>query len=579
MNSIQPYIIALLLLLSFGVQAQDPVEGKISSDTVASEYEIANSEFFLIESAKFALLEDYEKALIHLDKALELDKNNHAAHFKKAELLSMKEEFTEARRSVEKAIELNKSNKYYYVLAAEIAKQQKDMNGVASLYELMVANTTGWELYGEQIIDGFTEAQQFEKALRTLPQLIEYYPNHPELWLKKAELERVNGDLNEANLTLTKAFERFPTDPTILKAHIEQLSVKGEFDKIETILIEQAKVDDKARILLLEFYTTVESDNNIEALVLQNFEDENAALESKILSIGYLFQKEGLNIPLIDSLQSFLESNFPNSALVFESGGYVYDQIAQNSIGEQRQKYYGKAINSYKQGATLNPNNFEAWIRIFDYEQKQAQWKSLQNDVEYLLDLYPNQALLFYYYAESYLGQDDPEEAIALVDQGLRMASRNVLLKSLLLGEKAKILAFQEKNEEADALFNQALRTEEIEERSIYAYAHWLSSKNPAAAIELISLFAEAISPSIQWTIIKANSYKSINKLAEARTVCENFINTQPNALNGELLELYGDVLFQLGQSSSALVQWEKALTLGGFSAKLKEKIATKSIN
>ena len=203
----------------------------------------------------------------------------------------------------------------------------------------------------------------------------------------------------------------------------------------------------------------------------------------------------------------------------------------------------------------------------------------LQKDSEYLIDLYPNQPVLYYYYAESYRGLMDYQEAEALINQGLRMASRNELLKSLLLAQKARIKISCNKEAEADILFNQALNTLQIDERAIYFYADWLAEVNPAASKKLISNFQEAISDGIKWQIVKLKMEFYDNQTIEAKNLAETIMQEKANLLDGSFYELYGDILFRLGSQEEALNQWRKALTLGGFSEKLETKIANKAYN
>lgn len=572
-------IFFLLTVISLGSYAQNTTEGDLKVENEVSEYDVANSEYFMIEAAKYQMLEDYEKAIVHLDKALELDKDNDAVIFKKSEILSIQGEFEKAKETIEKAITLDQKNLYYYVLAAQINQSLNDPKEVASIYQLMVKYTDGWERYGEQIIDAYVETNQNKEALALMDELFQVYPNYPELYLKKAELE-IKENKPQASLnTLAVAYTKFEEDDLVFRAYIDALVTNEDFVKVETILNNRSINNHKARILYLDFLMTQGRNEAIEPLVIANFNDETADLETKVLSIGYLFSAQDEASMKIDSLQQKLIDNYPEQPLVYENGAYVYNQLAQRTVGEERQRLFKKAISSYKMAATLDPNNFETWIKVFDYEIAQAQWNELLEDVEYLLDLYPNQAILYYYYAEAYRGLSDLEEANTLTDQGLRMSGRNELLKSLLYSEKAKILAEKGQNDQADDFFNQALNTDNIDERAIYEYAVWLNTVNPAASIELMEGFSNAISGGAEWVKVKMSAFVAMEELKKARKTAEEYIESEPTLNDGALFELYGDVLFQLGENELALVQWEKALTLGGFSEKLEEKIANKSIN
>jgi len=51
--------------------------------------------------------------------------------------------------------------------------------------------------------------------------------------------------------------------------------------------------------------------------------------------------------------------------------------------------------------------------------------------------------------------------------------------------------------------------------------------------------------------------------------------NSEEDDLSAEVVEHYGDVLFQTGEKEKALEQWKKAKELGGDSPELDKKIKT----
>jgi len=579
MNTKCIIFVFLTLIMTHKVWAQNTAEGTLEIEKKATAYEVANSEFFMIEASKFFLLEDYDKALAHYEKAIALDEKNHAAYFKKAEILAIQEDYDTALEAARTAITLDQQNKYYYILAAQIIRQKEDISELASIYKLMITSTDDWQMYGEEVVDALVNNEDYDEALTTIEQLFDYYPNYPELWLKKSEILMKTDDAEKSHETLAIAFEKFPDDGTVLNAYMKVLFDNGEQEKAESILWDRSKTDYKARILLLDYLTSSRKDEKIKNLVIDNFNDDEASLETKILSIGYLFSAPEFEPDLIDSLQQSLVITYANEALVLENGGFIYDQLAKQTTGDTKSKYFNKAIQSFKASATLNPNNFNLWLKVFEYEKEQAQWQDLQEDATYLLDLYPNQPILYYYLSAAFRNLNNTAEAFSLIDQGLKMSSRNQLLQSLLLSEKANIHVQDNNADMAKEFFRSALRKEKIDERAIYAYAYWLLSTDPKASLALIDSYQDYLSMNPKWIIVQARAWVSLNNASQARTICEDFLRTNDNTRSGELIELYGDILFQMGEPEAALVQWQKALTLGGYSDKLSEKIANESIN
>ena len=111
------------------------------------------------------------------------------------------------------------------------------------------------------------------------------------------------------------------------------------------------------------------------------------------------------------------------------------------------------------------------------------------------------------------------------------------------------------------------------------SYANYLSESEPQKALELLNGFAEGINQKLRAVSIQAKALLNQNNTAQSKSTMETALAQFPNEVDGASLEIYGDILFKAGQTNEALVQWQKALTLGGTSDKLEEKIANKAYN
>src|SRR5215213_8783614 len=78
---------------------------------------LREAEFYFTEGEKFFILEDYAKALLYYQRALEINPENATVHYKIAEVLSRsnkQDDLLKASLSIENAIKLHKGNKYFY---------------------------------------------------------------------------------------------------------------------------------------------------------------------------------------------------------------------------------------------------------------------------------------------------------------------------------------------------------------------------------------------------------------------------------------------------------------------------------
>jgi len=162
--------IFLIALPSEGLAQKKKKTGELNLKEELTPYQRANSEYMLIEAQKFFLLEDYKRSIAFLEKALEVDEENHAAHFKMAEVNLILGDHTAGLAAIDKAIELQQDNKYYYVLGAQLQKASQNYAGAAQYYDLMLSNATNCNTYLIEVTQVYEKLNELDKAIDILDQ-------------------------------------------------------------------------------------------------------------------------------------------------------------------------------------------------------------------------------------------------------------------------------------------------------------------------------------------------------------------------------------------------------------------------
>ena len=133
-------IIGIILLSAPGdVLAQR--KKKEPGEVYASGLKLREAEFYFTEGEKFFILEDYAKAQVYYQRALEITPDNATIHYKIAEVLSRSnkpDELLRASFSIENALKLEKKNKYFYLLAANIYGSLTKFDKAAWAYETLL---------------------------------------------------------------------------------------------------------------------------------------------------------------------------------------------------------------------------------------------------------------------------------------------------------------------------------------------------------------------------------------------------------------------------------------------------------
>lgn len=577
MKKRRPYIFILSLLLLAGYSAvSQNVESKLKEET--TKYERANAEFMMIEAQKFFLLEDYERALAFLDKSLEVDDENHAAYFKKAEIYLIESEYKKGLDAIRKAIGIIPNNKYYYVLGAELEKADRNLEGAAKFYELMVENATQYKAYLIELASTYQGVDLVKEA-------IEVFESFDDLDLdqnmKLVELYMQNSKEKNAIDLMEQLKSEYPSDNDLKYQYANLLNLVGDTDlAIKTLEAEPNKTAEM-RLLLSELYEGTGSTNSQNRLLIESFSDPNASLTDKTLLLGQMLLEtspDDLPINLIDSLQTSLEYRYPNELVAIENGSYVYSKLAEITEGNQKDLFNQKAINRYQKLKELKPGDFKVWDKVLTYEYNSNDWEALSADAEEALSLYPNQAIFYIYLASAKINQNEVNEAEDLLNQASRMSRNNELLTSQILGKQAEIAQLKSDSSTANQLYQKAIRLPVIHPETTISYGKFRSNYSISEAFTKgETVPTETKTKRSKQRELAYNTAFTLYKdgdLNGALIAMIPKIQEFENKRDGEAVELYGDIFAQLNLVDLAVKYWKLAKTFGGTSDKIDQKIA-----
>src|SRR5690606_23925237 len=125
---------------------------------------------YFTEGEKYFILEDYAKALVYYQRALDIHPENGTINYKIAQVLSKsdkQEDLLKASSRIEEALRLDKENKYFYLLAADIYTSLGRFDKAADAYEDMLARIDGTEQYLYQVAAIYQYADKPDEAIRT----------------------------------------------------------------------------------------------------------------------------------------------------------------------------------------------------------------------------------------------------------------------------------------------------------------------------------------------------------------------------------------------------------------------------
>lgn len=563
----------------FTISLADAQETEKELEVENSKYVQSNAEFLLIEAEKFFLLEDYKKTLAFLEQSNEVDGENHAAFFKMAETHLILEDFELAQKAIEKAITYRKDIKYYYVLAAEIMKAKKDLAQATVYYNLMVENTSDYYTYTKSIGDTYLAIDEVDKALALYNQVEQAKGLTIEQKTGKIEALEQKEVLPELERYLNEQIQSGITDRIIVQKYIATLT---QLDKVDAALAYINGLEKIPEHLVMKKYELLDRKGNQEAqedLLMYSVSNEELSIYLKTQMLGeYIINDRSFQeLQFADSIQNLINSDYHDDALTIQNSAMLYNMMATKAPLDEKRYFNQRSIESYRKLVRLDPNDFRAWIKILDFERDQQLFEALEEDVEEALDLFPNQAMLYTYYAAAFSGQSDLDEAASLLQQAMRMSFGNESLQSLIYTEQAAIELIKGENDAAVNLFEKAIGVQSVHPSAILNYCEYLLGTAPQKAIALVDPFLNQGSKNIELIRIKAQALFNLADYSKANKFWDNNLAANTLNLTGPILELKGDILAKLNLIEEALTYWEQAKSSGQASEKIEQKIANKA--
>jgi tetratricopeptide (TPR) repeat protein len=588
LRKVRPYsvfgIIALVVAIAWATPTLAQRKKKDSGDVFASGLKLREAEFYFTEGEKFFILEDYAKALLYYQRALEITPDNATIHYKIAEVLSRnnrQEDLLKASLSIESALKLEKKNKYFYLLAANIYGSLTKFDKAAWAYETLLQEVKGSEEYLYELAAVYQYANRFEDAIKTYNRAESILGINELSSVQKIRLFIEQGKFKEGITEGEKLIHAFPDEERYVMAFSEILSQKGYRNEgikyLEKFSAEHRDAGN-AQMLLAGMYR----DNNEEAkarpLLLTLFDNSAIDLNSKVIILASynaeLNQNKAKNISDSDkekfvlSLFEKLQKESTGNANIHIIGGDLYLATGKNR----------EAVKQYVEAVKSGDVNFEVWQNLLYLETQLEQFDDVIKHADEALELFPNQGMLHYFHGFAHLRKRHYDEAIFSLEQAKKLSNGDQNFMSdlnNLLGDAYNATKAFEKSDKAydDAL---ALNPNNSAALNNYSYYLALRKTNLEKAEKMSTLLAKnnpdnpTFLDTHAWVLYTRQKYK------EARKVMERAISTG-NA-NATHFEHYGDILFKLGDVDGAVQQWQKARGMNANSEILNKKIANRKI-
>ncbi|MEP2668445.1 MAG: tetratricopeptide repeat protein [Cyclobacteriaceae bacterium] len=579
-------IILILLTALVGTSsiAYAQKDKRKKGSSTLSEAQLREAEFYFIEAEKYFILEDYAKALLYFQRVSELNPENGTVHYKIAEILSKsnkEEDLIKASASIDAALKADSKNKYFYLLASNIYSNLTNFSKAAQLLETMMKEVKGTEEYLYQLAAIYQYDNKNDEAIKALDKAESLMGVNEISSLNKQRIYFELGKIKEAIHEGEKLLEAFPDEEGYAMNFAELLSRQGQLQKAIEVaenFIASHPEAGNTKMLLAGFYRDNNEEEKAKKYLAEVFSDPNVDVSSKIIIVSTyaatLAQQQSVG-NVDKTLQSFtfdlynqLQETYTDEPNVHIVGGDLYLGLEKN---EEAKREYLTAI---KKGST----SFDAWQNLLYLESQDNEFDSIIVHSEQGLEIFPNQAMLYYFNGFAHSRVNNNREAAYSLEQAKRLSSSNEGLVSEINGLLGDIYNSLKDYKKSDESYDAALAFNPNNYLLLNNYSYYLALRNEflekaermAALVVKNNPTNNSYLDTYAWVLFTRAKYK------DARKVMEKVIESNPT--NSTFYEHYGDILFKLGNVEEAVKQWEKAKTFDNTNELIDKKIANRRL-
>ncbi len=539
---------------------------------VLSDRDRELSEALFVDGVKYVLLEDYTKALERLLKAYALSPENAAISFKIAEANLLSGNLRDATNYAEAAVRLDPTNAYYYLLLAQIQGSQKQFEAAATTYATLIKLVPNSGNYLFNLADLYLAQNKLPDALATLDQAEKQFGQVDEVSFKKQQIYLKQNKLDLAIAEGRKLIAANPEEPRYVLALAEMYAANNRLPDAMDVARQALKLDPdnpQAHMILADAYRQQKQPQEAERELKLAFQSPAFDIDDKVrILVGYIKQLPNPALtPTVLELAAATVKAHPREAKAYAVAGDI------QTLTEHKRE----ARDNYLKALRLDNSKFQIWQQVVLIDAELSQTDSLLLHTDRALELFPNQAALWFYNGVGHLLKKQPLKATKALEHGRKLTLDNAELLAQFDAQLGDAYHELKDYAKSDAAYESALVAEPDNVQALNNYSYFLAlrgqkldkAKEYAAKAVKLSPGADTYLDTYAWVLYKMKDY------AGARTALEKALTTSKDAA---VIEHYGDVLWQLNDHERAVTEWQRARKAGTGSELLDRKIKERKL-
>ncbi|MDY0989939.1 tetratricopeptide repeat protein [Flavobacterium sp. CFBP9031] len=405
------------------------------------------------ESLKQKGIENYDKAIVSLEKCIKLKPNDAVAYFELGKNYLALKQYPNAQDAFEKATQLDPKNKWFWLGIYDVSYETKNYPLAIEIIQKIIAFD---EEYKDDLISLYMITNQYDKALTAINEMNDKFGKSSDREIYKAQILSQGKYQNAEIDNLIQQIKKDPKEESNYLNLILLYSKNNENEKSLEVAKQLAKEipnSEWAQVSL--FKTYLDANQADKAIKSMNVILASSKIDSKI-------KHRTLNEFLI-----YVNKN-PQYSADLEKAISYFDNDKDVDVAKEIGKFYHSkgqfenAIKYYEKDLKANSDtDLETNMLLLDAYAQAKQYEPMTKRAMMLIEVYPSQAQ-FYYYAG--LGSNQLKQfknAKTVLEMGLDYVVDDVKLESnfnIQLGEAYNGLGDAKKKEEYFLKANELLK-------------------------------------------------------------------------------------------------------------------------
>ncbi|MEL6631406.1 MAG: tetratricopeptide repeat protein [Bacteroidota bacterium] len=508
-----------------------------------------------------------EVALEQFMKILEIDPQNRATQYNIAKLHMEAQRMEEAERYARMAADGQPDNYWYQILLRNIYEQRGNFSKAIQVQETIANREDAHPREAIQLSELYRRNRQNKQALAALTAYEERKGPQKPFADFKLDLLVALDRRKEALTTLELLREADPTYPKYYELEydllVEQKEGETAKEKLEGLLTLEPD-NGFALLKLAELYEAEGDLTKSNQYIAGAFANEDISPERKVQVMTEMLQNISGTAPeditqLSQLMQDFQQAH-PDNAEGKEIEAKIY-ALQGNTLA---------ARDAYRRSLEADPANLEGWITLLETDWAGGHFPHLFQDAEEVMELYPSQNDVLYYYALGATMQRSWDEAEYAFNKAKRLGtmSEAKAQRLQLVEDYAQFLQGQIDGKTFQAKLKQASSNDlrKIYLQNIFPLIHQKTGKSPNLYTEILITYGSQP----LWLDCAA---LAAWRQGEGEAALEKWAQAEKLANSPLVAEHLGDYYMEVGEMEKAKSYWKKAQQLGAAYIDIQQKL------